>query len=313
MKIVIKVGGTLLETAADRLRIVESVARQFRDGHQILLVHGGGKQLTRYLEQAGIQSEFRSGLRVTTAAAMDGVVKVLAGTVNHQLLASFHAAGVPAVGISGIDAGCLVAEKLVGSKGEDWGFVGKITRSDPRIWEVLLAGGLLPVMACLAVGDDGQIYNVNADQAAVACALGMRADALVFLTDVDGVRNADGGIVHQLDAAEVPGLIESGAVTGGMLAKLQAIEEALDRGIPQAHIANGHRDDSLENGILMCMARSQGACDHTRHGARPSARPSLRPRNVRPALCHSTPGRKIEDSRRRQCATTQEFWPRKST
>ena len=89
MKIVVKIGGTLLEDAADRLRIVERVARQFRNGHQILLVHGGGKQLSRYLELAGIESRFVEGLRVTTAEAIDGVVKVFAGTVNHQLLASF--------------------------------------------------------------------------------------------------------------------------------------------------------------------------------------------------------------------------------
>ena len=268
MKIVIKIGGTLLEDPAERLRIVERVAHQFRDGHQILLVHGGGKQLTRYLERAGVTSEFINGLRVTTADAIDGVVKVFAGTVNHQLLASFHRAGVPAVGISGIDAGCLVAEKLTGQNGEDWGFVGKITRANPRVWEVLLAGGFLPVMACLAVGDDGQIYNINADQAAVDCAAAMRADALIFLTDVDGVRDADGRILHRFDAGEIPHLIQSGAVTGGMLAKLNSIAEALAQGIPQVHIANGHIDESLENGILVCAGGEEAQDKLSRTTAR---------------------------------------------
>jgi acetylglutamate kinase len=250
MKMVIKIGGTLLEDAAERLRIAASVARQFRDGHQILLVHGGGKQLSRYLERAGITSQFVNGLRVTTAAALDGVVKVFAGTVNHELLAAFHQVGIPAVGISGIDAGCLVAEKLVGERGEDWGFVGKITQADPRLWEVLLAGGFLPVMACLAVGEGGQIYNINADQAAVACAVHLRADCLIFLTDVDGVRDRDGRILQRLDAGEIPTLLQSGAVKGGMLAKLNAVQEALAQGLPRVHIGNGHVDDSLENGIL---------------------------------------------------------------
>jgi acetylglutamate kinase len=252
MKIVIKIGGTLLEDRSARIAIVERVAREFRKGRQILLVHGGGKQLTRYLEMAGITSQFVDGLRVTSPEAIDGVVKVFAGTVNHQLLASFHQAGIPAVGISGIDAGCLVADKLVGSNGEDWGLVGKIIRANPRVWEVLLAGGMLPVMACIAVGDDGQIYNINADQAAVACAVALGADALIFLTDVDGVRNAKGEILDRLDAAEIPALIASGAVTGGMLAKLNAVQDALSQGIAQVHIANGHRNDSLENSILAC-------------------------------------------------------------
>ncbi len=252
MTIVVKIGGTLLEDASQRLAIAERVAREFRQGRRILLVHGGGKQLSAYLEKAGITSQFRDGLRVTTPEAIDGVVKVFAGTVNHQLLAAFHQLGVPAVGISGIDAGCLVAEKLVGKNGEDWGLVGKITRANPRVWDVLLAGGMLPVMACIAVGDDGQIYNVNADQAAVACAASLGADALIFLTDVDGVRNAKGETLDRLDAAEIPALIQSGAVMGGMLAKLNAVQEALAQGIRHVHIANGHRSDSLATGILAC-------------------------------------------------------------
>ena len=256
MKIVVKIGGTLVEDAALRTRIVESVARAFRAGHQIVLVHGGGKLLSRYLEQAGIESRFVDGLRVTSEAAMDGVVKVFAGTVNHQLLAAFHRSGVPAAGISGVDAGCLVAEKLVGINGQDWGLVGKIVRTNPHLWEVLLATGILPVMACLAVGDDGQIFNINADQAAVATAAGFGADALLFLTDVDGVLDAESRLIPRLDTAEISGLIRSGAVTGGMLAKLNAIAEALAQGIGHVHIANGRRDAALENGILLCTARS---------------------------------------------------------
>ena len=247
-----KIGGTLIENAADRLRIVERVARQFQGGHQILLVHGGGKLLTKYLEQAGIHSEFKNGLRVTTAEAIDGVVKVFAGTVNHSLLAAFQSIGVPAAGISGIDAGCLLADKLVGENGEDWGFVGKVRKANPHLWNVLLAGGILPVMACLAVGDNGQIYNVNADEAAVACAVGMKADCLVFLTDVDGVRDASGATLTQIDESNIQELIDSGAVTGGMLAKLNAIRNALSQGIPQVHIGNGASDGTLEFGIKIC-------------------------------------------------------------
>ena len=171
VKVVVKIGGTLLEEAVARERIAALVAREFRPGRRMLVVHGGGKQLTTYLERAGVASQFVNGLRVTTAETLDGVVKVFAGTVNHNVLAALHAAGVAAVGISGIDGGCLLAEKLRGEQGEDWGYVGRITRANPRVWEALLAADLLPVMACIAVGEDGQIYNVNADQAAVACAV----------------------------------------------------------------------------------------------------------------------------------------------
>jgi len=247
VKVVVKIGGTLLEDAAGRKRLATLLALHFQPGQRLLVVHGGGKQLTTYLERAGVACEFVNGLRVTTAEALDGVVKVFAGTVNHNLLAALHAAGVAAVGISGIDGGCLPAEKLRGEQGEDWGYVGRITRADPRIWEALLDAGLLPVMACLAVGEDGQIYNVNADQAAVACAVHWQADHLVFLTDVDGVRDSQGRVLDRLAAEDIPALLKSGAVTGGMLAKLRAVEEALAGGLSQVRVSNGHRDEAWEH------------------------------------------------------------------
>ena len=247
MKLVVKIGGTLLEQTPERQKIAARIARIVRDGHQALLVHGGGKQLSEYLKQSGIASRFLDGLRFTTAETLDGVVKVFAGTVNHQLLAALHQAGVPAAGISGVDSGCLVVEKLTSESGQDWGYVGRIKKVNPRIWEVLLAGGLLPVMASLAVGEDGQIYNLNADQAAVACAVHLGADALIFLTDVDGVRDARGRTIRCLEAEEISSLIESGTATGGMLAKLNAIREALAGEVQRVHIVNGHSDDALES------------------------------------------------------------------
>ena len=247
MKIVIKIGGTLLEDAAGRARLAQQLRRAVGHGRAVLVIHGGGKQLTSFLEKAGVRSEFINGLRVTSPEALDGVVKVFAGTVNHNLLAALYAAGVPAVGISGVDGGCLLAQRLRGAKGEDWGYVGRITRAKPRVWEALLAGGLLPVMAPIAVGEDGQIYNVNADQTAVACAVHWRADSLVFLTDVDGVHDLKGKIVPHLAAEQIPSLLRSGVVTGGMLAKLNAVEEALAGGVPQVLILNGHRERVLES------------------------------------------------------------------
>lgn len=257
MKAVIKIGGTLLETAADRLRVAEQVARQARAGHRVLVVHGGGKQLTQFLERMGIPSRFVDGFRVTTAETLDGVVKVFAGTVNHELLAAFVRIGLPAAGLSGIDASGLVAEKLRGEQGQDWGYVGRIRKVNPRVWEVLSQAGFLPVLACLAVAEDGQIYNVNADQAAVACAVHWGADGLIFLTDVDGVQDGRGHTLAHLGADEIPGLLASGAVTGGMLAKLNAVQEALTGQVPCVYIGNGHRDDALD-GILGETETGQG-------------------------------------------------------
>jgi acetylglutamate kinase len=189
------------------------------------------------------------GFRVTTEETLDGVVKVFAGTVNHELLAAFVRIGLPAVGLSGIDASGLLAERLRGEQGQDWGYVGRIRKANPRVWDVLSQAGFLPVLACLAVGEDGQIYNVNADQAAVACAVHWRADRLIFLTDVDGVQDRSGQRLARLGADEIPGLLASGAVTGGMLAKLHAVQEALQGQVPCVYIGNGHREDALE-GIL---------------------------------------------------------------
>ncbi len=254
MKLVIKIGGTLLEQTPERQKIAARIARLARADYQMLIVHGGGKQLSEYLKKSGTASRFVNGLRLTTAETLDGVVKVFAGTVNHQLLAALHQAGVPAAGISGVDGGCLQAEKLTGESGQDWGYVGRIRKANPRLWEVLLAGGMLPVMASLAVGENGQIYNVNADQTAVACAVHLGADALIFLTDVDGVRDAQGRTIRCLEAEEIPTLIESGTATGGMLAKLNAVREALAGNVQRVHIVNGHSEDALES----VLAAAQG-------------------------------------------------------
>ena len=254
MKLVIKIGGTLLEQTPERQKIAARIARLARADYQMLIVHGGGKQLSKYLKKSGTASRFVNGLRLTTAETLDGVVKVFAGTVNHQLLAALHQAGVPAAGISGVDGGCLQAEKLTGEGGQDWGYVGRIRKANPRLWEVLLAAGMLPVMASLAVGENGQIYNVNADQTAVACAVHLGADALIFLTDVDGVRDAQGRTIRCLEAEEIPTLIESGTATGGMLAKLNAVREALAGNVQRVHIVNGHSEDALES----VLAAAQG-------------------------------------------------------
>lgn len=240
MRALIKLGGKLLETAESRDRIARHLAALHREAERdlarsIAVVHGGGKQMTAYLAERGVPSVFSNGLRVTTPEVVDALLKVFAGSVNHQLVASLVAAGAPAVGLSGIDAGLAVAEQM----SPDLGQVGRVVRADGAVLRHLCAGGYLPVVACVAGGADGAIFNVNADQMAVACAAAAGVETLLFLTDVDGVRDGDGRIVPDLTPAGCRALIEAGVATGGMQAKLEAACDAVARGVARILIAPG--------------------------------------------------------------------------
>jgi acetylglutamate kinase len=217
VKILIKLGGTLLDDAASRRRLAQEIAIVSRR-HQTVVVHGGGKQMTRYLTERGIESRFLNGLRVTTPEILDAVLKIFAGTVNTELVAALRSEGVAAVGLTGVDAGLVDAEPL----NPELGHVGRPVASDPKLLEVLVREGFLPVVACVAGDSGGRLYNVNGDQMAVACATAFGAEKLVFLTDVDGVRDASGAIRPVLGPEEARQLIRSGVATGGMQAKLEA-------------------------------------------------------------------------------------------
>jgi acetylglutamate kinase len=200
----------------------------------IAVVHGGGKQMTRFLAERGIESRFVGGLRVTDENTIDAVLKVLAGTVNTQLVAAL---GSRAVGLTGIDADLATAEQL----DPELGFVGRVTGSDPKILNILTAAGYLPVVACVAGGDS--VYNVNGDSMAVAIASQWKVDRLLFLTDVSGVMDAKKRIVPKLTAADCIRLIETGVATGGMQAKLNAATEAVSNGVREVRIVKGSDPD----------------------------------------------------------------------
>ncbi len=234
MRIVIKAGGTLLDDCSSRNAIAREfveVARQ----HELVVVHGGGKQLTRFLEEHGISSRFVRGLRVSDQPVIDGVTKVIAGSVNKELVAAIIAAGESAVGLSGVDGKLTTATQL----DPDLAFVGKPIKTDARMLHLLVNAGYLPVIACIAADEQGNIYNVNADQMAVSCAAAWRADQLFFLTDVPGVRDPDAHVICHLTAAEADELIASGVVSGGMQAKLEAARKALESGLGEVIIAPG--------------------------------------------------------------------------
>ena len=221
-----------------------------RPASELVVVHGGGKQMTRYLAERGIESRFVNGLRVTTPETVDAVLKVFAGSVNHELVASLNRAGALAVGLSGIDALLVEAEQMDPALGA----VGRVTRSNAALLELLAGNGYLPVVACVAGDRAGNIYNVNADQMAVACAAAFGAQQLIFLTDVDGVLDGAKQVRPLLTAAESRALIAAGVATGGMQAKLDAAVAALAAGVEQVRIAPGAAD-----GVLTRILDGRGA------------------------------------------------------
>jgi acetylglutamate kinase len=241
LRILVKLGGTLLDQDALRASLAGQIAQAGRDGFEVVVVHGGGKQMTRFLTERGIESRFVNGLRVTTPETMDAVVKVLAGTVNHELVAALTKAGASAVGLSGVDSALAEAVQMDPALGA----VGRVVRSNPALLCLLTANRYIPVVACLAGDSEGRMYNVNADQMAVACAGGFQAGQLIFLTDVDGVLDGSKRLCPELTAADCERLIADGVATGGMQAKLNAATSALKQGVGQVRIAPGAAPDAL--------------------------------------------------------------------
>ena len=236
MKVLIKIGGTLLDSLESRHRLAAEIGQALESGLKAVVVHGGGKQMTRFLETHGVESRFVNGLRVTTPEVLDAVLKIFAGSVNQELVAAFIAKGVQAVGLTGMDAMLTEAARM----SEELGFVGKPVRTDPRLLNLLMEyQQYLPVVACVAGDRNGQFYNVNADQMAVSVASAIHADKLLFLTDVDGVWGEEKVIYPTITIDKCKNLIDRGIASGGMRAKLEAAAEALRLGASEVVIAPG--------------------------------------------------------------------------
>ncbi len=192
-----------------------------RDDHRIAVVHGGGAALTRTLKLLGKQSDFVNGLRITDAETRDVALMVLAGIVNKNLVAAITAAGSSAVGLCGGDGATFRARKKQ-THGYDLGFVGEISAVESRWLEAIWGQGGIPVISSVALGSDGEYYNVNAD--------------LIFLTDVPGVKDAEGSVMPWLNMKEAAALVEHEVIAGGMLPKLEACGHALKRGVGRVRI-----------------------------------------------------------------------------
>jgi acetylglutamate kinase len=234
LKYVVKLGGAALEKPELLHAIGKAIADLVSDGHQVAIVHGGGVQLTQTLKAMGKTSEFISGLRVTDAETRDAALMVLAGRVNKSLVASLGQQGQAAVGICGGDGHVFRARKKKTTP--DLGFVGEIAATDPRWLDAIWKMGAVPVISSMALGFDGEYYNINADEMAAATAIATKADALVFLTDVPGVKGADGQVMRWLTLKEIPQLEKQAVISGGMLPKLNACRDALLAGVKRVRI-----------------------------------------------------------------------------
>ena len=250
MKYVIKLGGAGLENPSLLQGCVRAIADLVQDGNQVAVVHGGGIQLTKTLAQLGKKSEFIDGLRVTDAETRDAALMVLAGRVNKGLVAALGSVGQPAVGLSGGDGLMFRARKK--RTEPDLGFVGEIAASDPRWIEAVWQLHGVPVISSMALGFDGEYYNINADEMAAACATACRADALVFLTDVPGVRGVNGDVMRWLSIDQIAEMAKSAVISGGMLPKLSACREALLHGVKRVRILPAEAANVLPD---LCTSR----------------------------------------------------------
>ena len=244
MKIVVKIGGATLEDNGTLRKCARAIVELARDGHHVAVVHGGGSALTRTLKLLGKESAFVNGLRVTDAETRDVALMVLAGIVNKTLVATIQAAGFPAVGLCGGDGSAFRARKK-DREGGKLGFVGEICSVEPRWLEAIWREGGIPVFSSVALGSDGEYYNINADQMAASCAGACGADLLIFLTDVPGVKDAEGMVIRWLNVSDVAGLIANSVVGGGMLPKLAACTEALHKGVKRVRILPAAQAEAL--------------------------------------------------------------------
>ncbi len=246
-RVVVKLGGSLLEDRAARGALLSAIAVRAAAGESLVLVHGGGKRIDAAVAARGIPKRTHAGLRITDPETLEIVVAALSG-VNRSLVHELQDLGTAAAGLSGADVGVVRADVHPPVDGIDLGCVGVVTRVDPRIFEAMRSAGFLPVLAPLAAGPDGSPLNVNADAVAAAVAAALSARRLVFLTDVEGVADGLGRLIEDLDAPAARRLLESPAVTGGMRPKLTACLEAASRGVGEVVIAGPARQEAALSG-----------------------------------------------------------------
>ena len=274
--VVIKYGGHAMTDEELRAGFAQDLVFLRYAGLRPVVVHGGGPQVTEFLERLGIESTFTAGLRVTTPETIDVVRMVLAGKVNKDIVGLVNRYRPFAVGLSGEDANLFTAERklaVVDGQPVDIGLVGDITRTDPGAIKALIDDGRIPVVSSVARGENGETFNVNADTAAAALAVALKAAKLVVLTDVDGLYRdwpASTEVISQLTAGELAELLP--ALSAGMIPKMEACLTAVRGGVPQAHVLDGR----LKHAVLLEIFTDSGI--GTMVSADPGGQPPATPR-----------------------------------
>ena len=238
--IVVKYGGSAMVDEHLKYQVIQDVVLLKLVGFKPIIVHGGGKEISRWVGKVGMEPKFVNGLRVTDADTME-VAEMVLNKVNKELVTMIQSLGVNAVGISGKDGGLLNVEKKL-SKGEDIGFVGNIKNVNPKVLYDLLENDFLPVVCPVGMDDDFNTYNINADDAACAIAEALNAEKLAFLTDIEGVYKDPKdpeSLISELHVQEARDLITNGNVGGGMIPKLQGCIDAIENGVSRVHIMDG--------------------------------------------------------------------------
>jgi acetylglutamate kinase len=238
--IVVKYGGSAMSNEELQKNVIKDVTLLKLVGFKPIIVHGGGKEISRWVGKVGKEAKFVNGLRVTDAETME-IAEMVLGKVNKSLVSMVQELGVKAVGLSGKDGGLLKVQKKYAG-GEDIGFVGDITEVDPKVLYDLLEKDFLPIIAPIGLDDQFQTYNINADDAACAVAKAVGADKLVFLTDIEGLyRDVEdkSSFISRLTASQADELINGGYIGGGMLPKLANCTSAIRNGVNRVHILDG--------------------------------------------------------------------------
>jgi acetylglutamate kinase len=238
--LVVKLGGSTIADQAQVLAEVATVARR----RPVVLVHGGGRRISEWLDRLGVPSTFEGGLRVTDARSLEVAAAVLRGVVNSELVAALRDLGVDAVGLSGVDGGLLIAERV-----PSVGLVAHVVGLRRDLLDAILVAGQVPVVAPLARDEQGIVCNVNADDAAAGIAGGLGARQLVLMTDVDGVRDENGRKLDTLSVEEAEDLIDRGVIAGGMVPKIRAALAALTWGDAEAIIADASAPSALRRAL----------------------------------------------------------------
>lgn len=245
--VVIKYGGSALINEDIKSTIMQDIALMKYVGFKPVVVHGGGPDINRTLNRLGIESSFADGLRITDEATMEVVEMVLTGKLNKAITTQLNLEGIRAVGISGKDGGMIKVKKLC-PNGRDIGFVGEVKSMDVSLIKTLIEHDFVPVISPIGCDEKGEGYNVNADYAAVAIAGALKAEKLVFLTDVEGVRgvaNDSNSVMSRIRVDQIKQMIDLGVISGGMVPKVECCIAGVEAGVENVHILDGRVQHSL--------------------------------------------------------------------